>query len=51
LFRSSALFYDLDKAWLQLLDGGNVIGKNTHFSRFSRNIDLDTIVSTPEELG
>ena len=51
LFGSAALFDDLDKAWLQLLNGGDVIGKDTHFSRFSRNIDLDTIVHSPGKLS
>jgi hypothetical protein len=48
LLGSSALFYDLDKAWFQLLDGGDVIGKDAHISWFSSNIDLDTIVSPLE---
>jgi hypothetical protein len=44
LLAATTLLEDLDQAGLQLLDGRNVVRKNTHFSRLRRNIDLNDIL-------
>jgi hypothetical protein len=41
LLAGTALLNDLDETGLQLLNRGNVVGKNTHLSRLSGNVDLD----------
>jgi hypothetical protein len=43
LFAAAALLNNLDESRLQLLDGRNMVCKNTHFTGFSGNVDLDDI--------
>ena len=40
---SSTLLDDLNESGLQLFDGRNVVGKDTHITRFSWDVDLDTV--------
>ncbi len=42
LLAGTALLHDFDKAGLELLDGGNVVGEDTHLSGLSGDVDLDT---------
>jgi hypothetical protein len=43
LFAAAALLNNLDESRLQLLDGRNMVCKNTHFTGFSGDVDLDDI--------
>lgn len=44
LLAAAALLDDLDQTGLQLLDGGNVVGEDTHVSRLGGQVDLDDIL-------
>ncbi len=44
LLAASALLNDFDKTGLQLLDGGNVVGEDTHLSGLGGDVDLDDIL-------
>lgn len=41
LLAAAALLNDLDKSGLQLLDGGDVVGEDTHLSGLCGEVDLD----------
>jgi hypothetical protein len=41
LFASTRLLNNLHKTWLQLLDGWNVVGEDTHLAGFGGHVDLD----------
>jgi hypothetical protein len=43
LLGAAALLNHLDDTGLQLLDRGNVLGKNTHLAGLSGEVDLDDI--------
>lgn len=44
LLAAAAVFNNLDQAGLQLLDGGDVVGEDTHLSGLGGNVDLhDTL--------
>lgn len=43
LLGGAALLNHLDDTRLQLLDRGNVLGKDTHLARLSGEVDLDDI--------
>lgn len=38
---AATILDDLDHARLQLLNGGNVVGQDTHISRLGGDVDLD----------
>ena len=42
LFAPTSLLDDLNKARLQLLDGRDVLGQDTHIARFGWDVDLYT---------
>lgn len=44
LLAGTALLHDLNETGLELLDGGDVVGENTHLTRLSGDVDLDTVV-------
>lgn len=44
LLASAALLNDLNETGLQLLNGGNVVGKDTHLARFRWDVDLNDIL-------
>ena len=44
LLGGATLLNNLNETRLQLLDGGNVVGKDTHLTRLSGDVDLDTVV-------
>ena len=41
LLAAAALLDDLDKSGLQLLDGRDVVGQDTHLAGFRGKVDLD----------
>lgn len=43
LLVGTALFHDLNETGLQLLDGGNVVGEDTHLTGLGGDVDLDTV--------
>lgn len=43
LLASTALLNDLHKPGFQLFNGRHMVGKDTHFSRFSRYVDLYSV--------
>ena len=43
LLGATALLNDFNKTGLQLFDGGNVVGEDTHLTGLGGNVDLDTI--------
>lgn len=45
LLGSAALLKDLNKTGLELLDGGNVVGKDTHLTGGGGNVDLGTVIA------
>jgi hypothetical protein len=45
LLGGTALLNDLNKTGLELLDGGNVVGKDTHITGGGGNVDLGTVVA------
>lgn len=44
LLASAALLQNLNETGLELLDGGDVVGENTHLTSFGGDVDLDTVV-------
>lgn len=46
LLATSTFLDDLNEAGLQLFDGRYMIGQDTHFSRLSRYIDLNTAIKS-----
>lgn len=47
---ATALLDDLDDTRLKLLNGRNVVGKYTHFTRLSRKVDLDDVLRLEDGL-
>lgn len=45
LLGSTALLNDLNETGLELLDGGNVVGKDTHVTGGSGDVDLGTEIA------
>lgn len=45
LLAGAALLHNLNETGLKLLNGGNVVGKDTHLTRFGGDVDLDTVSS------
>lgn len=43
LLAGTTLLNDLNETGLELLNGGDVVGENTHLSGFGGDVDLDTI--------
>jgi len=43
LLASTRLLDDVDNARSELLNGGDVVGEDTHVSRLSWDVDLDTV--------
>jgi hypothetical protein len=43
LLGATALLKDFDKARLQLLNGWDVVGEDTHLTGLGGNVDLDTV--------
>lgn len=50
LLAATALLDDLNQTGLQLLDGGDVVGEDTHVSRLGGQIDLDDILGLVDGL-
>lgn len=50
LLAVAALLDDLDQTGLQLLNGGDVVGEDTHLSRLGGEVDLDDILGLVEGL-
>ena len=46
----ATLLDDLDQTRLELLDGGHVVGQNTHLSGLGGNVDLDDILGLEDRL-
>lgn len=44
LLASAAFLQNLNETGLELLDGGDVVGKNTHLTSLGGDVDLDTVV-------
>lgn len=44
LLGGAALLEDLDETGLELLDGGNVVGEDTHLTGGGGNVDLGTVI-------
>ena len=44
LLASAAFLQNLNETGLELLDGGDVVGEDTHLTRLGWDVDLDTIV-------
>lgn len=44
LLAGTAFLHDLNETGLELLDRGDVVGENTHLTRLSGEVDLDTVV-------
>lgn len=47
LLAGAAFLHDLNETGLELLDGGNVIGEDTHLTGLSGDVHLDTVVGKP----
>ena len=45
LLGGTALLEDLDETGLELLDGGNVVGEDTHLTGGGGNVDLGTVIA------
>jgi hypothetical protein len=45
LLGGTALLKDLNETGLELLDGGNVVGKDTHFTGGGGEVDLGTVIA------
>lgn len=45
LLAGAALLQNLDETGLELLNGGNVVGEDTHLTRLGGEVDLDTVSS------
>ena len=43
LLATTAFLNDLDESWLQLLDGWDVVGEDTHLTSLCGKVDLDTV--------
>jgi hypothetical protein len=43
LLVGTTLLNDLNETGLELLNGGNVVGEDTHFSGLGGDVDLDTV--------
>lgn len=50
LLAATALLNDLDQTGLQLLDGGNVVGEDTHVTRLGGQVDLNDILGLVDGL-
>lgn len=50
LLAAAALLDNLDQAGLQLLNGGDVVGEDTHLSRLGGQVDLDNILGLVDGL-
>ena len=50
LLAAAALLNDLDQAGLELLDGGHVIGEDTHVAGLGGDVDLDDVLGLVEGL-
>jgi hypothetical protein len=50
LLAVAALLDDLDQTGLQLLNGRDVVGEDTHLSRLGGEVDLDDILGLVEGL-
>jgi hypothetical protein len=50
LLRASGLLDNLNQTRLQLLNGRNVVGEDTHLSRLGGDVDLDDIVGLVDRL-
>lgn len=50
LLAAAALLNNLDQAGLQLLDGGDVVGEDTHIPGLGGQVDLDDILRLVEGL-
>lgn len=50
LLAGTALLHDLNETGLELLDGGNVVGKDTHLTGLGGDVDLDTVVEKPSAM-
>ena len=50
LLGAAALLDDLDHTGLQLLDGGDVVGEDTHLSGLGGDVDLDDILGLEDGL-
>jgi hypothetical protein len=46
----AALLDDLDESWLQLLDGWNVAGEDTHLTGLGWDVDLDDVLGLVDGL-
>ena len=44
LLGGAVLLNDLDNARLELLNGGHVVGENTHLTRLGGDVDLDDVL-------
>ena len=51
MLAATRLFNDLNKTWFQLLDGWNVVGEDTHFTRLGGNVDLDASFMLDHDAG
>lgn len=45
LLAGAALLHNLNETGLELLNGGNVVGEDTHLTGLSGDVDLDTFLS------
>jgi hypothetical protein len=45
LLGGAALLNDLDETGLELLDGGNVVGEDTHLTGGGGDVDLGTVIA------
>ena len=44
LLGGALLLDDLDQSWLELLDGWDVVGEDTHLAGIGSDVDLDDIL-------
>jgi hypothetical protein len=51
LLGSTTLLNNLDKAGLELLDGGNVVGKDTHLPGLGGDVDLNNALGFVDGLS
>lgn len=51
LLAAARLLDDLNETRLQLLDGWNVVGENTHLSGLGWDVDLHTVLSSVSFCG
>lgn len=50
LFRTSALLNHLNNTRLELLNGRNVVGQDTHFTRLGGDVDLNNVLGSVDGL-